>query len=56
MDKYDVICPCCGHENRSLFLRETDGWLECDACLTVMQVSVPESGPVRIEVPVRRVA
>lgn len=56
MGKYNVICPCCGHENYSLFLEETDGWLECDACLTVMQVALPDSGPARIVAPVWRVA
>lgn len=32
MNTYDVKCPICGAVNRSLFLEETDGWMECDHC------------------------
>ena len=56
METYNVICPCCGHENRSLYLAETEGWLECSNCLTVMQVTVPECRTIRIEFPSGRAA
>ena len=29
---YDVACPVCGRINRSLYLEETEGWMECDYC------------------------
>ena len=29
---YDVICPVCGRINRSLYLEETEGWMECEYC------------------------
>ena len=29
---YDVVCPVCGRINRSLYLEETDGWMECEYC------------------------
>lgn len=29
---YDVKCPICGRINRSLYLEETEGWMECDKC------------------------
>ena len=32
MEKSDVRCPVCGKINRSLYLGETDGWMECDGC------------------------
>lgn len=28
MNTYDVKCPICGAVNRSLFLEETDGWMD----------------------------
>ena len=30
--KYDVACPVCGRINRSLYLEETEGWMECEYC------------------------
>ena len=27
---YDVACPVCGRINRSLYLEETEGWMECE--------------------------
>ena len=30
MKQYDVKCPICGHVNHSLYLEETDGWMECE--------------------------
>lgn len=32
MNTYDVKCPICGTINCSLFLEETDGWMECESC------------------------
>ena len=29
---YDVTCPICGRINRSLYLEETGGWMECECC------------------------
>ena len=29
---YDVVCPICGKINRSLYLEETNGWMECEHC------------------------
>ena len=28
----DVKCPECGTMNYSLYLEETDGWMECENC------------------------
>lgn len=32
MGTTDVKCPECGAMNYSLYLDETDGWMECDHC------------------------
>ena len=32
MNGQDVRCPECGAINHSLFLWETDGWMECEQC------------------------
>lgn len=32
MNTYDVKCLVCGVVNHSLFLEETDGWMECEHC------------------------
>ena len=29
---YDLACPVCGRINRSLYLEETEGWMECEYC------------------------
>ena len=29
---YDVACPVCGRINRSLYLEEMEGWMECEYC------------------------
>ena len=29
---YDIVCPICGKINRSLYLEETNGWMECEHC------------------------
>ena len=34
---YDVACPVCGRINRSLYLEETEGWMECEYCGTSTQ-------------------
>ena len=35
MKTYDVRCPACGRINRSVYLEETGGWMECDRCQRV---------------------
>ena len=32
MKQFDVKCPFCGTVNHSLFLEETNGWMECEHC------------------------
>ena len=32
MGLYQAICPCCGHVNKHLYLEETEGFFECEAC------------------------
>ena len=32
MELYNASCPCCGHMNRSMYLEETEGFFECEAC------------------------
>lgn len=32
MKQYDAECPLCGRVNRGLYLEETGGWMECEAC------------------------
>ena len=39
MKKYNASCPCCGHRNNSLYLDETEGWMECEKCGELAQVS-----------------
>lgn len=39
MKTYDVSCPCCGHRNKDLYLEETEGWMECEKCGKITQVS-----------------
>ena len=38
MEQYDVKCPKCGHENKDLFLEETEGWFICENCQHEHQV------------------
>ena len=38
MKTYDIKCPVCGTVNHSLFLHETDGWMECEKCGTESRV------------------
>ena len=40
MKTYDVKCPVCGHRNESLYLDETEGWMECEECGSVSVVSI----------------
>ena len=37
MSTYDIKCPKCGHKNRSLYLDETNGYMECEKCKTIVQ-------------------
>ena len=32
MVRYDVECPKCKHENKELYLEETEGWFICEKC------------------------
>ena len=32
MGLYNASCPCCGHMNKHLYLEETEGFFECEAC------------------------
>ena len=32
MKQYDAECPVCGRINKGLYLEETGGWMECEAC------------------------
>lgn len=48
MKTYDVICPVCGHKNYSLYLEETEGWMECEHCNTVTK---PLSKQTSIRIP-----
>ena len=32
MRAYDATCPHCGHRNNDMYLEETEGWMECEAC------------------------
>ena len=52
MKTYDVNCPCCGQRNTDLYLEETDGFLECEKCGEVTQVS--KRFERRVKIPVFR--
>jgi len=41
---YDVACPVCGRINRSLYLEETEGWMECECCELLPGPGLPEEG------------
>ena len=32
MGLYQANCPFCGHVNKHLYLEETEGFFECEAC------------------------
>lgn len=32
MRLYSASCPVCGHRNRKLYLEDSEGWMECEAC------------------------
>ena len=38
MRSYDAECPVCGTRNSGLFLEETEGWMECQACRSIVNV------------------
>ena len=50
MKKYNVSCPCCGHRNNDLYLDETEGWMECEKCGELAQVSKYLKKRVKISV------
>ena len=37
MKAVNVSCPVCGTLNRHLDLEETDGWMECEECGSVVR-------------------
>lgn len=37
MKIYEEKCPICGTLNKNLYLEETDGWMECVNCRTVVK-------------------
>ncbi len=39
MGNTDICCPICGTINRNLDLEETDGWMECSKCSSVLQIA-----------------
>jgi hypothetical protein len=39
MKQYSIKCPYCGAINK-VYLEETEGWMECDACLQDVNVSL----------------
>ena len=50
MTAYDAKCPYCGHKNIDLYLEETEGWMECEKCGEVSQVTKRFEKRVRIPV------
>jgi len=48
MKIYHAQCPCCGQWNYNLFLDETEGLFECEACRQVSRLLSyhPENIPV----------
>ena len=48
--KYNVSCPCCGHSNNNLYLDETEGWMECEKCGELTQVSKRVKRRVKIRI------
>ena len=52
MKTIDVKCPVCGTVNHNLYLEETEGWMECEKCGEVTQVS--KHFEKRVKIPVFR--
>lgn len=50
MHTYDAVCPICGAVNHSLFLEETDGWMECEMCgeATKFRWQTPDKKPIPV--------
>ena len=42
MNLYNAVCPVCGMLNRSLYLEETGGTMECDFCGNLVDVLCTE--------------
>ena len=38
MKHYDVECPICGTLNYNLDLEDSQGWMECEHCKSVVKV------------------
>ena len=45
MKAYDVRCPYCGKLNRSVYLEETDGWMECVFCNATSRTADSDTTP-----------
>ena len=43
MKSYIARCTCCGRVNLNLFLEETEGFFECDACGTINHIEEYEA-------------
>lgn len=59
----DVKCPICGKVNKNLYLEDTDGWMECENCHNVVQVSprleesqilIPNDNHFNVLLPIQR--
>lgn len=44
MVQYDVKCPVCGKVNKSLYLAETGGWMECERCGADVEATIQPDG------------
>lgn len=45
MKAYDVKCPLCGTVNKNLYLKKSDGWMECEHCRQVVLVLSADGVP-----------
>lgn len=53
MKKYNAKCPCCGTVNKSLYLEETHGIMECEHChMTVDVIEFNKKSPIILTIPV----
>ncbi len=50
MKTYDVTCPICGTINHNLYLEETQGWMECENCGSIVSFGDPVSKEIKIPV------
>ena len=38
MKRYDAKCPVCGTVNHGVYLEETNGWMECERCGSLVEM------------------